>query len=816
MSKRTVLGFLTTAALLLSIVAVLPLSFQPVKAPPSVDSTVNVTFTVMPDGSVQITNSHVKLFNASYDRSFILFITNDTIVQNYTSTWYSSSTDQYLMKLVLDILNNKLNFTFNYDWSFNTTGSLALGDIDFNLNYDGNQGVLSVSALLKDMNLTKIMEEVFSMTMPFEIPSFTGSLNINKGVLTGVITISTNDYIGSPITVNLWLNDTNIRLYGNGGLIYQGESFNYTHLEFFKQFMESLVGTGEDSLYNITNMLVLCTYATFTYTNTTFSGTHPGALINFDFKAQNTTWGLRKVFMTPLIYDTIGVSDWNVTAAVMYEYEQMVANSVGSSSISYNPSTQKLTWSGSQTIDLKKVINTLMPPIEVGWWPPESEVPSTLYLNNSDLYEFFMEVFMASRLQKGAFSISVNAGATTGTGSIAASGELDFENLIEDYEDFLGEPPFFGDWWWNENVSIVEAHHVIEKGPDYKISNGWQKYTGGYQAIEYYVNNLNEYWLECYDESSGWWISDARFWSVMRPIDFNTTIKDLDLKFSNFYVNVEMVEGYGYTEQVTGVLITPTKSWVNSSWYNLNSLFEAEAGVYPSTANQKLGILVSGGSNGTHHTILSYAGTTPPDNIVYDSQGKAVAMFWDNKTIPDLKDLLFSTVTGDVTGGYVDPNYLPAVFNVPSLGVSLTINSISGATGLVISEAVGAPSPGGGFTPIGYYVNITATETVTSVDAWLTFYYTDEQVAGVDENSLNIYWFNPSTNAYEALSEVIHNTAENWISGHLTHFSVFVVFSFTPGIPLWIIIPIVVVVVAAGIGAYFVLKRRGIKGRVER
>jgi hypothetical protein len=430
---------------------------------------------------------------------------------------------------------------------------------------------------------------------------------------------------------------------------------------------------------------------------------------------------------------------------------------------------------------------------------------------------FFMEVFMTSKVLQGSFNVKLHAGATVGTQNYTGRAEIDFKDIVKDYEDFMNQTmPFFGEWWWNENVTFTEAGHVIKLGPGYSIENGWQKYTGGYAAIEYYINNIDGSLFPYIDNLFGQINKPGYLWDVLAPISFNNTIRSLNLKLDNFYIEVRADEGYGFTELVTGVFITPPKTSVNASWYNLNSLFEAEAGLYPTT-NKSLGILVSGGSNGTHHTILSYQGLKPPHSIVKDSSGNAVAMFWDNESIPNLKDLLFSVYTGDVTGGYADPNYLPAIFNAPALGVTLKIVNISNPTGLLISEALNPPAPGEGLTPISYYVNITATDTFTGLDAWLTFHYTDEQIAGVDENSLNIYWFNPATNMYEPLSDVVHNTVENWISGHLTHFSVFVLFSFTPsGLPLWIIIPIVVGVIAVGVGVYLAMRRRGIKGRVEK
>lgn len=183
-----------------------------------------------------------------------------------------------------------------------------------------------------------MLESVFNTTFLLEIPSFTGSLNINNGVIAGSLTFSINDLVADPITLNVYMDSTRARLYGSGGLIYQGSVFNSSHLDYLVQFMNNLTGTGEYSLYNMTNTYLLATYSAFNYTNTTFVQ-GPGANFNIDFRAQNTTWGLWKVLFANQIYNFVpGADDGNVTAAVMYEYEKILAKSVGGSTISYDAS----------------------------------------------------------------------------------------------------------------------------------------------------------------------------------------------------------------------------------------------------------------------------------------------------------------------------------------------------------------------------------------------------------------------------------------------------------------------------------------------
>jgi hypothetical protein len=385
------------------------------------------------------------------------------------------------------------------------------------------------------------------------------------------------------------------------------------------------------------------------------------------------------------------------------------------------------------------------------------------------------------------------------------------DTILEDLSDAMNTTVDF--WYWNENVTPVTLHFEFAYGPTYYTRYHVETYDGGSQAVADYL-----YQAGYYDDS---WI-----WNYLNNDwgYFNGTWRDnITWSFSNYHREYGYAPQQGYFELISGVILDIDPVF-NDTWYDLDDFFSnwiaSALGV-----NDTFSITVSGGSNGTHHTILD-AGSAlvAPDDTSNDPDGNLFIAHWDNVTLDNLTGLLFRPWDGGLSGGYIDPGVIgpsnPFLMYDPFLGVRLEITNASEATAVTMGVATDPSAPGGGLTPVGFYVNISTAVNLTTVEGWITFYYTDAmvQALGLNEETLEVYWYNPATSSYEALSPVIRNTDENWVSGYLDHLSVFVLLALPAGLPLILILAIVaVVVVAAGGVGYVLLRRRAVptEGKVK-
>jgi hypothetical protein len=811
MKNKKIFGVLLTLTIVFSISSIATINLIPTNAIMSNPESVAVTFTVLPDGTVQISISKNDSTYVGENYSEYLIVTDDTIIESYSNYWNPDPSYPYQYeKIIIDISNDILSASIDRDEWLNASTIPFDLSATVNFNYNGDTATIGVSEYVGGLNFTQLLESMLNTSLPFGIPSFSGSLTINNGVLSGSITFQANELFESPMTININLSNLTASISGSGSVIYQGIIFNSSHLDYADALFDNLTGTGPGSMYNSTYGVLEATTATFSYTNQTFT-LGEGADINFNLVVENDTIGIYRNMFTMLSSMITTSSDDNEIAVMAYEFEQIFTHSTGSILINYNEALETASLTANLNIDFGTVLDNLMPPIYTGSWPSGFNVTDPLDLNTSSFFEFyFLTVVAASGITSGSANMNFEMEGDDGTYNMTASASIPWTGLIDDISDILNSSiyeVFDEDWWFNENVTITSAHREMEYSESAGVSLSWgsQTYEGGVDAISYFLNNYDPDIVDYYS-----------LFEAMYPLQFNSSITGLDVSLDNLYWNYTQINNTGRTEVLSGFSIKPPVHSVNASWWDLNSLFEAYTGSFPVSGNQ-LGIVVAGGNNGTHHTILSYEGLTAPDDTVNDPTGNAFIMFWDNASVPDLKDLRFSVTSGAISGYYLDPNYMPSSISVPGLSISLEVNSISDATGLIIEEATGMPDEGDAWNPVGLYVNITATESISSIDAWLTYYYSDADViaAGVDENSLTIFWWNPSTSSYEAVPEIIRNTDGNWVKGHLTHLSVFALFGATPiwG-QLWFIavIAVVAVIVVISVAYIFMRRRAGVKG----
>lgn len=226
-----------------------------------------------------------------------------------------------------------------------------------------------------------------------------------------------------------------------------------------------------------------------------------------------------------------------------------------------------------------------------------------------------------------------------------------------------------------------------------------------------------------------------------------------------------------------------------------------------------------GGGNSTHKIVLHVEGGLPePDNYLVDAKNRPILAVWNNVTLSDLKDLQFVIVEGVQAGGViVNPEDItednPFVIDATeNLGVLISLSEVSAELSVVVSSVTqleGVDPPPGPFKLVGNYLQITVSNESVEVNATIRMDYTDEQIEGLDENSLTLYYWGADAGDWVAVPSHI-NTEEKYVWVVVDHFSLWALLGESPS-PFWVewwfiatIVAVAAVVIAAGV----LIKRR--------
>ncbi len=151
----------------------------------------------------------------------------------------------------------------------------------------------------------------------------------------------------------------------------------------------------------------------------------------------------------------------------------------------------------------------------------------------------------------------------------------------------------------------------------------------------------------------------------------------------------------------------------------------------------------------------------------------------DSAAVSDTIELVAPTeaVSGEVSGSAGGS----ASLSDNKASVSIPAGAVSGSGTVSITPTTSYTDPGGSKTVVGskaYEFSITAggQEVTTFSDfVTLTFTYTDNDIAGLDESTLSIYYWSESTSAWLNLGGTV-NAASNTITVNTAHFTKFAVF----------------------------------------
>ncbi|MGC8939605.1 MAG: hypothetical protein ACP5KU_03805 [Candidatus Bathyarchaeia archaeon] len=354
------------------------------------------------------------------------------------------------------------------------------------------------------------------------------------------------------------------------------------------------------------------------------------------------------------------------------------------------------------------------------------------------------------------------------------------------------------------NTTYASPHSSVES---VTYSNGKVTYNGNYTLsgdLNAQVNHVKNVYVDILNATAP------------RPPWLMNTLKNTNVSITNLKLNLNANATF-QEWSFEGVKFAPPVNILNATSFRLEAFFNITSNMpggspEPPIANDKLKLIVQGGSNGTHTVMLHVDPTMPkPDEILAGN-----IMVWHNQSISKLKLLVFSVWEGLAENIY-NPSSVtssnPYVLDARQVtNCMLIISNISQQTTVQIRNATtpDVPTPGT-YKFLGACIQFSSSENVT-VNATIRIYYTPEQLSalGLDENNLKIFYFDATSNQWVEVPTQV-NKAEHYTEADISHFGLWALFGQTLT-PLWqewwflaAIVVIVIIIVAVSI---FLFKKR--------
>ncbi len=302
------------------------------------------------------------------------------------------------------------------------------------------------------------------------------------------------------------------------------------------------------------------------------------------------------------------------------------------------------------------------------------------------------------------------------------------------------------------------------------------------------------------------------------PRDIASIIKEADLDVSNLEVSVEAKNDF-VSWSFCNVEIAPPIDSINATCFRLRRLFNLTSGPSePPSQNERLKLIVQGGSNSTHSVTLFIDPDDPEKPKYPDEFSSGNTMVWNNMSISKLQNLIFKVWEGSAETVYAPASITPtAPFTIDgqeTTGCRLILTSISKSATISIKNTTSAgtgPAPPT-YKMLGSFVQVSTDTRDLTINLTVCIYYTHEQLdaQGLGENDLKIFYWDTATSSWIA-AETQVNTTEHYAWAVVDHLSTWVIMGQTAGTiwgETWFIATVIVVVAAAVIVATVLLLRR--------
>lgn len=447
---------------------------------------------------------------------------------------------------------------------------------------------------------------------------------------------------------------------------------------------------------------------------------------------------------------------------------------------------------------LTEILTGVSPPLEPSIYPPLNA--TTIYsLLNATIYS----------MKTGDFTMSYSRTAK----------KLDLQaSFTQNLEEYLNAttqmmpamyPPEMQPYLeLMLNTTYCSAHSYTET---ISYIDGQMNYKGDYTFegdLSAQVNHIKNVYIDMLNA-----INPGPEWLV-------TTLKETAVDVSNLRFNLNLGD-YSQLWNFEGVKVASPVYRINATCFMLEKFFNITSSQYgePPRRNERMKLIVRGGSNGTH-TVTLFIDPTDPERVPDpDEFAEGNTMIWNNQSISKLKRLMFR-----VWEGYVEAVYNPASITQDNpfmidaeetASCVLTLTNISKPATLYIKN-ITAPAdfslPPETYKVLGSYIQITAEPEDVTVNVTIRIYYTPEQLSELelDENSLKIFYWNEATNNWEAIDTQI-NTTEHYVWATVSHLSIWTLM----GQPLpalweqpWFLISITAIIIIVIVAVLLSLRRK--------
>jgi len=637
-----------------------------------------IEFTVYPDAAVGLNGnfshthiypqeSGVPLFNATTSLSTSGDTTTGSIEgtvippEYERSEWpLNSSTAEFLAEYYNDMLSAKFNATLFMPPAASTISPFNLSSSDFELTVTYSNGLASVVL----SGVAEVSPE-FATIFPFNVTDLTVFADYTDNEIEGNITFHTlAGFPLSNVVVDFSGNETGFSFTGHINVVYGNYSdigeINETTLEqMLADINNTIPGRGDDSLYNMTDGAIECTSLN---TTKTALGSY-GARVDYNATLSgNFTDFLAKTVMEMFF---TGADD---------ETYPMICAALNATLSSVQNASLELNYYYSSKI---AVINmSLESDVKELWSNALQLVPPTIPEEYRTQYEAWLKI--ANGTAYALENVSVDATYSS------AEQKLDLNvwltaNITELENATLpilpdAVPPelkeifklYLNTTYCRLNTFTIMFNYtygIAEFQADWTLQGDFKAQTN--HGKRFFVNFLN-----ATDPGMNDW--QMRF--------FNAT----EIDISNFTATIGQGEDW-MTFTFKGLEMYPIKDEIDfirfklHDWLNMTSDPEA-----PPKEFERLKIVLTGGSNGTHTILLHAPGTLPtPDITSLDYK----TMVWENVTMSDLKDLLFKLAYQGIIDYLGKTYYVPiftnstvSYFNFNSNAKRLSFN-VTGTTG---------------------------------------------------------------------------------------------------------------------------------------
>lgn len=630
-----------------------------------VDTMMNITFTVDPEGWVTIDGMINNTTSTTVSPNFTMYgdlsvienglTTNITLLlppENATNFPFNSSAASILMEYAEGLLDTDMNFTMTLpskevlsenipdvdaldmlEYFLNSTdfildANYEDGDVDVNIHY-------TMAA-----NLTDLIGSMMDMTLGFEAP-FTIDLDYSQGEYDGAVrAYLLPGFPVSDVEIDLTGNLTDVCFNGTIPVIY-GNYFdmeiNSTFLESIQYFAETVFNASidqEGSLLNMTQGAMECTDVRVEIDPIADTG----ALVTFRVcvRAEDGFLWVPLLETPPTDFETTWL--YLTLNNTLYEMQDADIHLV------YTPADTTLDLTVDGAIHFRDLVARLLDPMAIPDEWQGGELPPELNSTNLPCVWLAMEILNTTihSVEDASLHVAYSRGDRSVEMNFATSIEL--EGLYENLSTLISELT-------PEQEECLASQDLPDLTQLFESTSpiGFADIKGLQASVTYAKGKANLLVTQTFEGSLNAELNDLKGEFVNYLIETPTETPQWQVLYLND-TEIDLIGMRGWVRMdnvstganFTGITIKPPIDTINATAFTLDRFFNLTADEPFPEHGEQLNVTILGGRNATHKVTM-YNPTSVPDldQVLFDADDKPVLMAWNNVSLLDLRDLQF-------------------------------------------------------------------------------------------------------------------------------------------------------------------------------